>query len=179
MVLWVAWQVLVKEGIICICAGGGGIPVALEQQDGGSTWRRHGVEAVIDKVAPHRHPHMSVYHSAVDKKLCSSYCVDHPLATVPMLREYLAIHLPRLARDGLNRKHRAQICPGLAWIWRVWLWEPLPAACLQTHLTSGRDRVITHPLNLMGSLDAAGVCQNRMRLLHCWQRRSRQTSCCC
>ncbi|EIE27027.1 hypothetical protein COCSUDRAFT_83586 [Coccomyxa subellipsoidea C-169] len=46
-----AIQVLVKEGIICICAGGGGIPVAMEQQDGGSTWRRHGVEAVIDKDA--------------------------------------------------------------------------------------------------------------------------------
>ena len=43
-------QVLVKEGIICICAGGGGIPVALEQEEGGTQWRRHGVEAVIDKV---------------------------------------------------------------------------------------------------------------------------------
>ncbi len=39
-----------KEGIICICAGGGGIPVALEQEEGGTQWRRHGVEAVIDKV---------------------------------------------------------------------------------------------------------------------------------
>ncbi len=43
-------QVLVKEGILCICAGGGGIPVALEQEEGETQWRRHGVEAVIDKV---------------------------------------------------------------------------------------------------------------------------------
>lgn len=45
-------QVLVREGFLCICAGGGGIPVALELQEGGSQWRRHGVEAVIDKVFP-------------------------------------------------------------------------------------------------------------------------------
>lgn len=43
---------LVKEGIICICAGGGGIPVAMEQEEGATQWRRHGVEAVIDKVTP-------------------------------------------------------------------------------------------------------------------------------
>ncbi|KAK9916587.1 hypothetical protein WJX75_004604 [Coccomyxa subellipsoidea] len=46
-----AIQVLVKEGIICICAGGGGIPVAMEQEEGATQWRRHGVEAVIDKDA--------------------------------------------------------------------------------------------------------------------------------
>ncbi|CAL8467155.1 g6691 [Coccomyxa elongata] len=46
-----AIQVLVKEGILCICAGGGGIPVALEQEEGETQWRRHGVEAVIDKDA--------------------------------------------------------------------------------------------------------------------------------
>lgn len=39
-----------REGILCICAGGGGIPVALEQDEQGTQWRRHGVEAVIDKV---------------------------------------------------------------------------------------------------------------------------------
>jgi carbamate kinase len=43
-------QVLLREGITCICAGGGGIPVAQERSsESSSGWRRHGVEAVIDK----------------------------------------------------------------------------------------------------------------------------------
>lgn len=43
-------QVLLREGITCICAGGGGIPVAQERSsDNRAGWRRHGVEAVIDK----------------------------------------------------------------------------------------------------------------------------------
>ena len=43
-------QVLLKEDIIVICAGGGGVPVVFEAGEDGKTWRRHGVEAVIDKV---------------------------------------------------------------------------------------------------------------------------------
>jgi hypothetical protein len=41
---------LLREGFITVCAGGGGIPVALDSKTDGGRSRRHGVEAVIDKV---------------------------------------------------------------------------------------------------------------------------------
>lgn len=69
-------QVLLKAGIIPICAGGGGIPVALSLMPDGTCWRRHGIEAVIDKVASqslvYQHvrnerspPHLFVQSSAI------------------------------------------------------------------------------------------------------------------
>ena len=42
-------QVLLQQCFTTICAGGGGIPVVVEVKSGLS-WRRYGVEAVIDKV---------------------------------------------------------------------------------------------------------------------------------
>lgn len=42
-------QVLLKNCFTAICAGGGGIPVVVDSK-GGLAYRRHGVEAVIDKV---------------------------------------------------------------------------------------------------------------------------------
>ena len=42
-------QVLLQQCFTTICAGGGGIPVVVEAKSGLS-WRRYGVEAVIDKV---------------------------------------------------------------------------------------------------------------------------------
>ena len=42
-------QALLKQCFTTICAGGGGIPVVVEVKSGLS-WRRYGVEAVIDKV---------------------------------------------------------------------------------------------------------------------------------
>ena len=42
-------QVLLQQCFTTICAGGGGIPVIVEAKSGLS-WRRYGVEAVIDKV---------------------------------------------------------------------------------------------------------------------------------
>ena len=44
-------QVLLKNCFTAICAGGGGIPVVVDTK-GGLSYRRHGVEAVIDKVWP-------------------------------------------------------------------------------------------------------------------------------
>ena len=42
---------LLDAGFVTICAGGGGVPVAVEEVAGGRVLRRrHGVEAVIDKV---------------------------------------------------------------------------------------------------------------------------------
>ena len=41
-------QVLLGNCFTAICAGGGGIPVVVEVKSGLS-YRRHGVEAVIDK----------------------------------------------------------------------------------------------------------------------------------
>ena len=44
-------QVLLDAGFVTICAGGGGVPVAVEEVSGGRVLRRrHGIEAVIDKV---------------------------------------------------------------------------------------------------------------------------------
>lgn len=44
-------QVLLDAGFVTICAGGGGVPVAVEDVPGGRVLRRrHGIEAVIDKV---------------------------------------------------------------------------------------------------------------------------------
>ncbi len=48
---WVLVQVLLKNCFTAICAGGGGIPVVVDSK-GGLAYRRHGVEAVIDKVSP-------------------------------------------------------------------------------------------------------------------------------
>ena len=49
---WVLVQVLLKNCFTAICAGGGGIPVVVDVK-GGLAYRRHGVEAVIDKVGHH------------------------------------------------------------------------------------------------------------------------------
>ena len=46
-------QALLQKRFTAICAGGGGIPAVVEAKSGLS-YRRHGVEAVIDKVGPHR-----------------------------------------------------------------------------------------------------------------------------
>ena len=44
-------QVLLDAGFVTVCAGGGGVPVAVEEVPGGRVLhRRHGIEAVIDKV---------------------------------------------------------------------------------------------------------------------------------
>lgn len=42
---------LLDAGFVTVCAGGGGVPVMVEKVEGGRILaRRHGVEAVIDKV---------------------------------------------------------------------------------------------------------------------------------
>ncbi|KAK9834964.1 hypothetical protein WJX81_000129 [Elliptochloris bilobata] len=47
-----AIQVLLDAGFVTVCAGGGGVPVAVEEVAGGRVLRRrHGIEAVIDKDA--------------------------------------------------------------------------------------------------------------------------------
>lgn len=46
-------QVLLGNCFTAICAGGGGIPVVVEVKSGLS-YRRHGVEAVIDKACTPR-----------------------------------------------------------------------------------------------------------------------------
>ena len=78
-------QVLLQQCFITICAGGGGIPVVVEAKSGLS-WRRYGVEAVIDKVcvtspssgdSSHRlllHPGQSL------KFACSIRHKGHPLS---------------------------------------------------------------------------------------------------
>jgi hypothetical protein len=46
-------QVLLDAGFVTVCAGGGGVPVAVEEvADGRVQRRRHGIEAVIDKARP-------------------------------------------------------------------------------------------------------------------------------
>ncbi|KAL4432821.1 hypothetical protein ABPG77_008147 [Micractinium sp. CCAP 211/92] len=45
IVEWRAIQTLLQAGVITVCCGGGGIPVAVDQ----GTGARHGVEAVVDK----------------------------------------------------------------------------------------------------------------------------------
>lgn len=41
---------LLKNCFTTICTGGGGVPVVVERTKDGLSWRRYGVEAVIDKV---------------------------------------------------------------------------------------------------------------------------------
>lgn len=70
---WLPAQVLLQKCFTAICAGGGGIPVVVEAK-GGLSYRRHGVEAVIDKVGPHRHPSLALHTGTPEGQLVGLLC---------------------------------------------------------------------------------------------------------